>query len=131
MVSVILRNNGWSNSTKYNEIWTASNLTGRTSNSLEPRLVYQNRTSKSHEPLQKTKLWTCSTRNGLNPGPNLQKPKFEPFHTQVRLLKSNYEPTRTLYKSRTSNPQTGFDPTLILNCTLISIIFAIRIARGI
>ena len=40
-------------------------------------------------------------------------PNFEPFRTQALLPKSNYEPTRTLQNSRTPNPRTGFDPTLI------------------
>ena len=37
---------------------------------------------------------------------------FEPFRTQACQPKLNYEPTRTLQKSRTPNPRTGFDPTL-------------------
>ena len=32
----------------------------------------------------------------MNPGPNLEKPNFEPFQTQVRLPKLNYELTWTL-----------------------------------
>ena len=39
-------------------------------------------------------------------------PNFEPFRTQVCQPKPNYKPTRTLQKSRTPNPRTGFDPTL-------------------
>ena len=41
-------------------------------------------------------------------------PNFEPFRTQALLPKSNYEPTRTLQNSRTPNPWTGFDLTLLL-----------------
>ena len=43
---------------------------------------------------------------------------FEPFRTQVSPPKSNYEPTQTLQNSRTPNPRTGFDPTLI--CTIFA-----------
>jgi hypothetical protein len=53
--------------------------------------------------------------NKPNSGPNLEKPNFEPFRTQVCLSKLNYEPTRTLQKSWTLNPQTGFNPTLLVN----------------
>ena len=69
--------------TKYNELWTVSNLTGRTSNSLEPRFVNQNWTLDLFETSPKipnfehiwsemgwtrvqileTKIWTFS-----NPG---------------------------------------------------------------
>ena len=38
---------------------TASNLTGRTSNSIEPKFVYQNWTSN---PSKKSELWTCSAK---------------------------------------------------------------------
>ena len=97
---------------KYNELRTVSNLTCQTSNSFEPRFVHQNRTSNPFEPCKMSELRTFLARNRSNPSPNLEKPNFEPFRTQVRQLKSNYEPTRTLQKSRTSNPRTGFDPTL-------------------
>ena len=58
-------------------------------------------------PSKKPELRTCSTRNGPNPGPNLEKQNFEPFQTQVRQPKSTYKFTRTLQKSQTLNPQTG------------------------
>ena len=64
-------------------------------------------------PSKKPEHWTCLARKGSNSGPNMKKLNFEPFRTQVCLLKSNYKPTQTLQKSQTSNPaQTGFDPTL-------------------
>ena len=88
-------------------LWTASNLTGWTSNSLKPSFVNQ-----TSNPSKKTKLRTCSARNVPNPGPNPEKPNFEPFRIQVRLPKLNYQPIQTLQKSRTSNPQTEFGPTL-------------------
>ena len=40
---------------KYDKLRTASDWTGRTSNSLEPRFVYQNRTLNPFKPLQKPK----------------------------------------------------------------------------
>ena len=53
------------------------NLMGQTSNSLEPRFVHQNQTLNSN-PSKKPKCPTCSTRNWLNPGPNLDKPSKIP-----------------------------------------------------
>ena len=38
---------------------------------------------------------------------------IEPFRTQVYLPKPNYEPSQTLQKSRTQNPRTWFDSTLL------------------
>ena len=64
-------------------------------------------------PSKEPELQTCSARNGVNPGTNLEKHNFEPFQIQFHLFKSNYKPTWTLKKSRTLNPRTGFDPTLI------------------
>ena len=43
----------------------------------------------------KTEHWTHSNPSKkLNPGPNLEKPNFEPFRTLVRLPKPNYKPSR-------------------------------------
>ena len=98
---------------KYNELQTASNLTGRTSNSLEPRFVHQNQTLSN--PSKKTELWNCLARNWPNPGPNLEKLNFELSEPRVRLPKVNYEPTLTLQKSWTSNRWTRFDPILVKN----------------
>ena len=63
-----------------------------TSNSLEPRFVYQNWTSNPFEPLHKLKLWTFSARNWPNPCQNPEKLNLEPFWTQVHPPKPKYEP---------------------------------------
>ena len=62
-----------------NELQATSNLTGRVSNSLEPRFVHQNQTSN---PSKMPDLQTCSARNGQNPGQNPDKPNFKLFQTQ-------------------------------------------------
>ena len=43
---------------------------------------------------KKPKLQTCLARNRPNPGPNMEKPNFEPLQTQVYLPKSNSEPSK-------------------------------------
>ena len=78
-----------------------------------PGLSTKNELRTLLNPCKLSELRTCSARYRSNPRPNLEKPNFEPFWTQVRQLKSNCKTTRTLQKSQTSNPWTGFDPTLI------------------
>ena len=85
----------------------------RTSNSFEPRFSTKTELWTISNPSKEPELQTCSARNRVNPGTNLEKPNFEPFQIQFHLFKSNYKPTWTLKKSRTLNPRTGFDPTLI------------------
>ena len=95
---------------------TATNLTCRTSNSLEPRFVHQNWISNPFEPLPKNpnfepvwpeigrthehiqKQWT------FNPS----EPKFS-----IQNRTKNTPKSQTLQKFRTSNPRNGFNSTLV------------------
>ena len=74
---------------KYNELRTASNLIGQTSNLLEPRFVHQNQTSNPFELLQKAPTLNLF---GQKQAQNLDKPNFVPFQILVRLPKPNYKP---------------------------------------
>ena len=74
-------------------------------------------------PYKKPELQICSAKNRPNPGPNLEKPNFKPFRTQVRLPKSNYKPTRTLHKSRTLNTyKLLIRSNTFCNCTIFPIL---------
>ena len=78
---------------KYNELRTASNVTGRTSNSLEPKFIHQN-------------------QNRTPP----KSPNFEPIHpeigrTQAQICKnrtSNLSKLRFVYQNQAMNPPEPF-----------------------
>ena len=74
------------------ELWTQSNP------GLFSKIELQRLLSNTSK---KPKFRTCSARNGLNLGLNLDQPNFEPFQTQVCQTKLNYELTQTLQKSWT------------------------------
>ena len=84
-----------SNPNTYNKFQTASNLTGRSPNSLKPRFIHQNQTLNPFEPLQKARTSNLFGQKWAEPRPKYPgKLTFEPFQTQVHLPKLNYEPSK-------------------------------------
>ena len=75
---------------KFNKLWTASNLIGRTLNSLEPRFVHQNQTSQTPSK-----------------SPNIKPVRAETGQTQAQIWKnwtSNPSEPRFVYQNWSTNP---------------------------
>ena len=65
-----------SNPNTYNKFQTASNLTGRSPNSLKPRFIHQNQTLNPFEPLQKARTSNLFGQKWAEPRPKSRNTKL-------------------------------------------------------
>ena len=105
----------------YIELWTASNLTGWTSNSLKPRFIHLNWTLNPIKPPQKDWRLNLFGQKQDEPRPKSGKTELRTILNPGVSIKTKLW---TLRKFRTMNPKNGFESTLIHLTYILPQLFA-------